>query len=68
VFAGIKAVQNRIVMRDDLLKAERARIGGHVPIGDEDDVITQANGPPHGGVDAVLSHASGNDETPNAAR
>ena len=35
----IEAVEKRIVMRNDLFKAQRARIGSHMSIGDQHDVI-----------------------------
>ena len=67
MFAGVKAVKKRVVMGNDLLKAERTSIGSHVAVCGQDDVKTQAHGAPRGRIDAVLSHASSDDEMPDAA-
>jgi hypothetical protein len=47
------------MVSNDLFKPESVGVGRHVTVGDEDDVITKANGPTYGRIDAVLGHASG---------
>ncbi len=67
MLAGVKTIQKRIVVRNDLLERERACISRRVTVGSEDDVIAKADGPAHGGVNAVLGHASANDKPGDAS-
>lgn len=58
VLASFKTVQQRIVVRNDLLEAECLRVRRRVSVGSEDNIIAKANGPAHRRINAVLSHAS----------
>src|SRR5208282_2857061 len=54
----VKAIQNRIVMRNNLLKSERARVRCRVSVARQNHVISHADRAPHRGINAVLRHAS----------
>jgi hypothetical protein len=58
VLARIEATQERIVVRNDLLEAQGPCVCGRVTVGNEDHVITEANGAPYRCIYAVLGHAS----------
>jgi hypothetical protein len=58
VLASVKTVQERIVVRNDLLESECIRVRSRVTVGSEDGIIAETNGATHGRVNAVLSHAS----------
>ena len=66
VLAGVKFIQKCVVVSDDLLELERLRIRRHVPIGNENDVVAEADSAAHGCVHAVLRHASADDEPTNS--
>ncbi len=59
---GIESVEHGIVMRDDLFEAERACVCGHVAVADEDRVVPEAHCAASCSVNAVLRHASRDDE------
>jgi hypothetical protein len=61
VFTGVQAVQEFVVVGDDLLEAECARVSRHVAVGSEDDVITEADRAARGRINTVLRHASADD-------
>jgi hypothetical protein len=56
--SSIKFIKERIVMRNDLLKSQRRRIGRRVTVGGKNDVIAKADGAARGRINAVLRHAS----------
>jgi hypothetical protein len=59
---GIESVEQGVVMRNDLFEAERACVCGHVAVADEDCVVPEANSAAYCSVNAVLRHASRDDE------
>lgn len=63
MIARVKAIEQGIVMGDDLLEAKSAGVCRHVSVGGEHDVVAEADGAAHGGVDAVLGHASGHHDS-----
>lgn len=63
IIARVKAIEQGVVMGDDLLEAKDARVCRHVSIGGEHDVVAEADGAAHGGVNAVLGHASGDHDS-----
>ncbi|SPE41056.1 hypothetical protein SBA7_1480004 [Candidatus Sulfotelmatobacter sp. SbA7] len=67
MLASVKTIQKRIVVRNDLLERECACVRRRVTVGGEDDVITKADDAAHGGINAVLGHASADHESCNAS-
>ena len=56
------------MVSNDLLEGERMRIGCHVAIRCEDDVVTETHGTANGRIDAELGHAPANDQLPDRSR
>src|SRR5690606_40290189 len=51
-----------IVMRNDIRELQAGGVAGRVRIPDQRDVVTERNGAPDGGVDAILRLAAADDE------
>ncbi len=49
-------------MRNDIRKLQAGGVAGRVRIPDQRDVVTERNGAPDGGVDAILRLAAADDE------
>jgi hypothetical protein len=66
VRAGIEAIQECVVVSNDLFEAEIGSVGRGVTVTGKDYVVTKADGAANGCVDAVLGHASADDKLPDA--
>jgi hypothetical protein len=58
----IKSIQQRVVMRNNLIEHKRSGIRRHVSVCDQRHVVPKANRSAYCGIDAVFSHAASDNQ------
>jgi len=63
-----KPSSSALWMGNDLFVGEPAKVGRHMPVAHQSDIISKAHGPAYRGIDAKLRHAAGDDQLVDLAR